>query len=383
MPTINKNALKQLLDTASVSTVARRIAELRLEYSECTHLLNHFLKKVSNEPRIHPRMLPTQNSGRWSTVDPPLTNFPKKCINPECPPERHRKTNDCWSMRDLILPDPGELWIEFDLNAVEARIFALLFHWQERLDEFTHDYDIHTPVCCQLFKLPQCSNRVDPHSAPEDEAWRQAIKWQGKDDKRRTIGKNLTFGGQYFYIAYDPSRSRVRRPLRYHEGLIYNPEFVLTIPDIDTYGLEREELIELAHQFVISTTAIQVKRAHMMADIQRRRVARSLYGFRRIFFTSSQETAKEGFNHVVQSTVVDFINETAIQLAQTYPDSHLIHNAHDNLKWAFPWSGQESEAHTYLQAVKALVERPLEYDSVSVPITGTFKVIYPQDSCAP
>src|SRR5215510_5143520 len=102
MPSVNKNTLNALLQKKDVDEVTKRIAQLRLNYSEATTLITHFLNKVIGLERIYPRILPTQLSGRWSTVDPPLTNFPKACINPDCPKERHRKTHQCWSMRDLI-----------------------------------------------------------------------------------------------------------------------------------------------------------------------------------------------------------------------------------------------------------------------------------------
>src|SRR5438034_8118425 len=162
MPSIRKDVLKHYLTKKDLTQIERRIAELRLSYSECTTLLNHFVKKVSHEPRIYPRFLPTQASGRWSTLDPPLTNFPKRCINPGCPSERHRKGPTCWSMRDCILPDPGEFWLEFDLDAVEARIYALVLGWENRLDEFRRGSEIHTPVTCQLVDLQYPVFQVDP-----------------------------------------------------------------------------------------------------------------------------------------------------------------------------------------------------------------------------
>ncbi len=360
--------------------VERRIAELRLDYSECATLLNHFIKKVANVDRIYPRFLPTQASGRWSTIDPPLTNFPKKCINPSCPMERHRKTFECWSMRDCILPDPNEFWIEFDLDAVEARIYALLLKWESRLEEFRLGYDIHTPVTCNLFELPSPCDARDPHAADVDEAWRSLVKWQGKDDKRRTMSKNFTYGGQYFYVTYEPNR-KVRKPNVSYQGLVFNPSYVFSIPDIQEYNLDRETLISLACKFVEGTYEIQRAKAEEMERIRRDKIARSFYGFKRVFFHSDEHTAKEGFNHIHQATVVGYINETAIRLQEAFPYSHMVHNAHDNLKWGFEVfheSDGGGEIELILSEVKKIVERDLVYQDRSIPITATFKTIWPR-----
>ena len=90
---IAKDALRQYIKTNKATpSVAVQLASLRLEYSELSHTLNQYIKKMRDVERIYPRSLPTQASGRWSTIDPPLTNFPKHCISPECPQGWHEKT---------------------------------------------------------------------------------------------------------------------------------------------------------------------------------------------------------------------------------------------------------------------------------------------------
>lgn len=370
MPSVRKDDLKKYVNT-HVESGGTNLANLRLQYSESSTLLNHFVSKVLAKERIYPRILPTQASGRWSTVDPPLTNFPKKCINPLCPKERHRKTKECWSMRDIIGPDLNTFWIEFDLDAVEARIYALLLGWKERLEEFEKNYDIHTPVTCSLFDLPFPQDKVNPHDNDIDELWRIETKWQGKDDKRRTMSKNFTYGGQYFLVE-----------IMRNGELKYSPEYVFSIPDIEEYGLEKKELISLAHKFVKATYNIQYKKAEWQARIRKDKIARTLYGARRVFFMSDKSTAKDGFNHVIQGTVVDYMNQTACLIQEEFPDSYVVHNAHDNFKWCFPLdlvkTGKEINEYPVMRRFKELVERDLEYNGLSTKITGTFRIIYPR-----
>lgn len=372
MPSIAKDKLKEILTKSELSEVQRRVAELKLDYSACTTLLNHFVSKLANKDRIFPQVRPTQVTGRYSTTNPPLTNFPKKCINPSCVKERHRKTPQCWSLRDIIMPDEGEFWMDFDADAIEARIYALFLGWDERLAEFNLDLDIHTPVTCALFDLPLPTNFLTCHSDEENESWRAATTWQGKDDKRRTMSKNFTYGGQYFYVEL--SKRNVRYPNCKFNDLIYNPEFVFSIPDIHQYGLEGSTLITLAHKFIEATYPIQCRKAERMERIKREKMSRTLYGARRVFWSASKETAKEGFNHSIQGTVVDYMNDTEIRLKERWIDSRFIHNAHDGLKWSFPLS-LESEVKAELPSI---LNRKLSTETHEVEITFSGGFIYPE-----
>jgi DNA polymerase I-like protein with 3'-5' exonuclease and polymerase domains len=385
MPTIAKDKLKEILTKGDVSEIERRMAELRLNYSEVTTLLNPFVSKISNLNRIYPQVRPTQKTGRYSTTNPPLTNFPKKCINPQCPTERHRKTKDCWSLRDVIMPDEGEFWYDGDADAIEARIYALVLQWEERLDEFANNLDIHTPVTCALFNLPLPYDLKDPHGICDCKSnkgnrqeicchcqWREQVKWQGKDDKRRTVGKNLIYGGNYFYV--EVSKRNIRPPNCSYKDLIYNPEFVLGIPNIHEQGLVKEELISLAHAFFKSNYDAQYRKAVKMEEIRKSKISRNLYGARRVFWQSTRETAKEGFNQSIQSTVADYMNETEIAFDKAWPDSTYVHNAHDGIKWSFLIKDEREVK----ELLPSLLERELSYENYKVKITFTGKYIYPQ-----
>ena len=370
MPTIAKDRLKELLNNNTLNEAERRITQLRLDYSEATTLLNHYIAKLSGTDRIYPQVRPTQKTGRYSTTNPPLTNFPKKCINPSCPQERHRKTEECWSLRDVIMPDEGEFWYDGDADAIEARIYALLLQWEHRIEEFNRNLDIHTPVTCNLFGITLPSNFETCHMDEENLNWRIVTQWQGKDDKRRTMSKNFTYGGQYFYV--ERSSRNIRPPNYRYKELIYNPEFVLGIPGINEYGLEVNELIKLAHKFVESNYEVQLRKADEMERIRKSKISRTLYGARRVFYQQSTETAKEGFNQQIQGTVVDYMNQTEIMLAKEFPTSHFIHNAHDGLKWAFDLKDQDK----VMQSIKGITERPLRYKDHSIMITFTGRFIY-------
>ena len=388
MPSVSRDSLKKFLEKSNNSK-ARRLAQLRLEHSDIATLRNTFIKSLNNTNRIAPTILPTQASGRWSYINPPLSNFPKKCINPQCPKYHHEKTAQCWSIRDCLVPDTNTFWIEHDLDAVEHRIYCLILSWQERINELITGKDPHTKVTCELFNLPYPTNPYNPHTSIEDTQWRGLVHWQGKDDTRRTMSKNFTYGGQYFYVSICRPDYKPKKPNMVYKRLVYNPMFVYSIPNIQSYLIEDSEgnlvppdYLNLAIRFVESNIEIQKRKAEWMERIRKDKIARTLYGAPRKFYFSNQSTAKEGFNHVIQGTVASYINESCILLQKEFPESYLVHNQHDSLKWAFTYQSQQGRAeeeNQILAEVKKLTQRELFYNNSSIPITATYKIVRAED----
>jgi len=86
---LRRDTLHRYQSTKAASAIAKELIPLRLEYSLYSKLLSGYINKLVNVNRIYPRHLPTQASFRWSTVDPPITNWPRQCINTTCPATEH------------------------------------------------------------------------------------------------------------------------------------------------------------------------------------------------------------------------------------------------------------------------------------------------------
>src|SRR5207249_3294264 len=122
--------------------------------------------------------------------------------------------------------------------------------------------------------------------------------------------------------------------------------------------------------------------------IRKERVARTLYGFRRVFFDSSEETGREGFSHMVSGTVSDYNNETLISLEEKYGQiQRLLHNAHDGDKIAFKRAGVHGYYDPLMQCswegyvlpkfkadLKQIIERAIRYESRTLTMTADIKV---------
>ncbi len=117
------------VEADTLETLRRRGAEsgvldARLAWSELEGI-RRYVADMAGRARIVPLMLPTaQASGRWSTTQPPLTNWPRHDPQ-ECPGrDAHSEAWCPLDVRGLLLPDPGTYWVKFDWDAVEARLAA-------------------------------------------------------------------------------------------------------------------------------------------------------------------------------------------------------------------------------------------------------------------
>lgn len=344
--------MRKLASSRTATPLQQELAALRISYSEDSKLLTGYINRLVNVDRVYPRHLPTQKSGRWSTFDPPLTNWPRACINPACSQDEHEWLPDiCWSVRDILLPDDDEVLISWDHDAVESRIYDIIVNDEKAIAAHTQGLDSHTITCCDIFGYPYPSNLRDPHTAPEDAAWRREVQWRGKDTRQRVLAKNFVHGSKYTETY----------------------RFVHKIPGIEKYGIAYKDLAQLAKTYIASKGAAWDRKLALMATIRKERMARSLYGFRRVFYASSPETGREGLSHMVSATVSDYHNMTFQLFERTFGDAvRLLHNSHDGGKLCIKKTAYDSTS-TFDQC-KQLIERPVEYEGRTITLTAGVKI---------
>src|SRR3990167_6326419 len=85
------NSVKaDLLEALKQKGTESNLLDARLAFMDVEGV-RRYLEGMAEVDRVYPDFLPTQKSGRWSTTDPPLVNFPSVCINQGCPkPHRER-----------------------------------------------------------------------------------------------------------------------------------------------------------------------------------------------------------------------------------------------------------------------------------------------------
>ena len=346
---LNSLSRDTLRGIASNTTgIKARIAELGILYSEESRLLSNYLRKLDGLHTIHPHHLPTQASYRWSTVNPAITNWPRRCINTACNQNEHEWTDQCWSVRDIIKPPEGFALITWDHDNIEGRIHDLIVNDKTALEAHRQGVDLHTITCCQIFGYELPHNLYNPHTSPEDEQWRRQYNWQGKDTKQRVMAKNFNHGSKYTETY----------------------KFVYKIEGIEKYGITREHLEGLAKAYIASKGDAWRRKLDIMSRIRRERISRTVYGARRLFFTSDAETGRQGFSHMISGTVSHYNNQTLISFEQILGDAYrLAHNAHDGDKVFIRLDSMPSK-----DELLKIIQRDIEYEGRSITLTAGVKV---------
>jgi hypothetical protein len=368
---LQRETLRKLQHDPKLPARAKQLAMLKVAFSEDSKLLTSYVNNLVGVQRIYPRHLPTQASGRWSTLDPPVTNWPRQCIEPACQKRlqieiygldhmgyiEHEWSDTCWSIRDILVPDDDEFLVSHDHDNIEGRIHDIIVDNRTAIKAHREGYDLHTITCCSIFGYPLPVDLRNPHTSDIDATWRSKVSWQGKDTKQRVLAKNFNHGSKYT------------------ESYM----FVHRIKGIEQYGIGYDQLEELAKAYIKANQEAWDTKLAIMATIRKEKMARSLYGFRRKFFTSDSETGREGFSHMISGTVSDYNNQTILAMDNWMGDNcTLLHNAHDGDKFAIKkdWFDREYQGDIakFKADLASIIERPITYHGRTLVMTAGIKV---------
>ena len=299
------------------------VLQARIEMGKAEGL-RRALQKIEGQPRVYPNMLPTQASLRWSTTQPPLVTFDKRF----------------WK-QSLILPDPDEFWVEGDWSGIEARIFTAQTGDEEDLELFRRGADIHTFTCAK-YLMAWAPNLV-PSSPIED--YHLPDDWEGSKDARRVRAKNFRYG-----------------VLQYGSGA----KAVLTIPGIETLGLDRLALVGRANRFLNARPRAVAFKQKVWEDCVKEKMARTFMGARRMLWSRPEDRAKEGLNHKIQGAVANMMNWCLIEiLVNREPHTtRLILNKHDGMILGFKLSSWSVD-HA-MKLCRSVFEKEWEFDGISM-----------------
>jgi len=179
--------------------------------------------------RVHPKISFKQATGRWSSTEPGLTVFGKRG-------GRHVE-------RAVLLPDPGELLVAFDLSQVDMRAVAGLSQDQAYIEMLKTD-DPHTELAVALFGDPKMretakpighgwnygeslkrismSNNIEPHLVVQfdrmmRERFSRLVEWQ---DEVRALASSgaLMDNGFGRMMRPDPQRAHTQGPALEGQG---------------------------------------------------------------------------------------------------------------------------------------------------------------------
>ena len=341
------------------------VLEARLEYTEIEGR-SRYARGMVGRTRVYPSMLPTQASGRWSTTNPPLVNFPahdeaacprcKGVITGEYEPHYLREIggDETWcprSVREVIIPDRGWWWLHYDEDGVEARLNAALSGDQKELEAFDNRWDVHTLTACAIFGMdrpPLLTKAIHTSDDPSAVAWRLKYNWGGDQDRRRHVSKTIRYALQY---ALD------------EKGALNSNELY-------KLGLKREDIMKFGRQYLRSKPEMVSTKRKVWDEAIRTNVAYTFLGRRRRLFGEAKDKMKQAWSHRVSGSNSDMMNSNIIMLQKEFPESHLVLNSHDGEIIAFPVSTKPGDA---LARAKPIVERTWDVDGYKMVVPGSWE----------
>jgi hypothetical protein len=340
---IASDTLQALVKRGAESDVLRA----RQQYAEADGFHKYVKPLVAaGVERVHPDMMPTQASGRWSTKNPPLVNWPD-----DAKAEQYKLPK----LRRLVVPDEGTWWLSFDWSAMHARIMAAACNDLDDLRAFRDGLDLHTITACRVFKLPLPRDLRTPGN---DAEWVAAVKW-AKGDRRRHLMKTV----RYALLNGLDERS------------------VLEAKDVERQGLTYDELVAAGRQFLRAKPAMPAWKRTFTDGCLKARVSRSaILGRRRMLYGPENDQRKAAISHFLQGTEVDVMELTLCETLEQYRDARLAYTSHDGIKLVFPDHTDVAEAWS---GVRAIAERPYTILNNVIAFTADWEVIRPDGSHTP
>ena len=283
--------------------------------------------------RMHPDMLiHTQKTGRWSTVGPPIAQLPIE-------------------LRDIVCPDPGEVWISWDWSAIEPRILEGYCGSRILRRAFDEGIDLHTWTCCAAFGYEFPPDLIDPHKNPTCQAWRTKYKWKGKDDPRRVFAKTARYEMYYGGTGNNAAASAA------------------------LFGLDLKVLKRACQQLISTDPEYAQWRMNLEDTIKRTRVLRTFMGRPRRFLKGGHKMVREGLDQPMQGGVSDIANTTVILLEEAHvPQFQFAWSMHDSQKWHC-LRGTATPA--FLSWVREQASRPHNINGRSIPFPIDLEILYP------
>ena len=320
--------------TSRIADGGNSILEARILFAKAQQFISHYVRPMLASPdgRVYPEFHPwAQNTGRWSTVDPPLAQLPA-------------------SLRPALLPDESWEWVEFDWSGIELRLIAALTGDKLLQEAFDKGWDLHTVHMCQFFELPQppdptkrgidapCScvkgevefTCDELHQARSDmvhvntkwwqqnlskgcaEAWRYLVGWQGSSDPRRTFAK-----AGVFRLCYG--------------GL---PESAPSIPGASSLQVAPSVLVAASKRWINLHRPIKNFWRKLQTTALQKRQLRTFLGRRWNFLSHDRKRIlRQMYDFPMQGGVADIKNLTLIAIKDALGDRvRLYYEQHDSLK---------------------------------------------------
>ncbi len=290
-----------------------------------------FDKHGTKKYRVYPSIsIHAQATGRHSTTDPPLAQWPDE-------------------LQDLLTPDRGMMWLGGDFRGQEVWIYSCLINDEKTLDALLNGYDTHTIAMCDFFDYAYPPDLTDPYKGAANEAWRERYELHHSKNSQRNWAKAGAFS------------------LRYLKGL----DKLHLIPGSRGLGIDASIGLEMACRFMERNPAIASYRDSLLGTNPKEAI--TFCGRVRRLHITGTKLLREYINSPIQGGGADILNHTIIRVCRISPeDIHYVYGVHDSFYFQFP---VEKEAE-YTPLIKAAVTAPYDIHGITVSLPVKWKVRY-------
>ena len=223
--------------------------------------------------------------------------------------------------RDVVVADPGCVFVQADLSQAEARVVAYLAREQRLIDVFNQGGDIHRRNAAAIFKVPEAAVTIP----------------------QRSLAKKIVHASNYGMGIQKFARET---------------------------GLPIAEAKRLREQYFATYPGI--KRWHLSTEdtLLRTRILTTPYGRMRQFFGPwGDDLVREGLAFVPQSTVADCLNQGLIAYHEQGPGEILL-QVHDSVLV----SVVESQQQEVVEALRHHLRQPILVNGAECVIPVDVKV---------
>lgn len=313
-PSVQADVLEALKLRGAEST----LMDCRLEFMDLEGT-RRYVAAMEGQERVYPTMLPTQASGRWSTKEPPLVNFPS-------------------SIRDVVGPDSDEWALHWDWDSAEARLFIGYVGDQEDLTAIARGEDLHAKTAQLIFGRDNGPYRQAAKNL------RFAVLQYGTNERAASTIRDIEKLGMTREQLYAKARQLLQS----------KPKYIAW--KLKAWG-------EAIEEGVSRTFLGRKRRLFPTAREKQQWRERKVPG----------DAGKEGLNHRIQGAIADMMNETLIQIClHLYPgQARLLVNRHDGAEVGFPMSLKPEDV---VPCVTPVIARYWEIEGRQVPITADGQV---------
>ena len=284
---------------------------------------------------VHPRHgTHAQATLRWSTTDPPMAQVPG-------------------AMEGMFAPAPGYGFFRYDWAALHLWLTAAYADDTKLLTLLRTGADLHTVNCCDLFSLPYPTNLQDPHSSTECADWRAAVKWEKKDDPRRTFAKRFLY--------------RVLKG-----GDVNSPP--AGIP-MTLFGGSAAGFIKASRAWALANAKVMQWQNNIKAQVLRDGYVRTAWGKIRRFSKRDAAAQRGGIDFLCQGTEAEILNETVLLTTAAFDPAHVrfVYSRHDCIIWEVAHSMWSTE---FLQKIADIATRPITIYQHTFNLEASFHTRY-------